>query len=474
MRMGGSRTLYTQHYAIQTMCCIKTDSFPTLALMTISSATFQHRRQQLSAKLGQGTAIIRSGSLAVMNNDVEYPFRQEGDFYYLTGFNEPEAVAVLAPHHPDHQFVLFVQPKDPAKEVWTGYRAGVDGAKDRYGADEAFPITELEEKLPEYVKDADRIYYRPGADRPFNEQIFSLWQTQIRQYPRRGKGPTVLADLSPILHCLRNIKSESEILKLKQAAQIAAAAHNLARQTAQPGMYEYEIEALISNHFRTNGCLGPAYPSIVASGHNACILHYVENTRQMQDGDLLLIDAGCCFDYYNSDITRTFPINGKFSPTQKAIYELVLEAQLAAIAEVKPGNTYNQPHDRAVRVITEGLLELGLLIPEDGESVDELIEAEAYKPFYMHRTGHWLGIDVHDVGAYKVDGDSWQTFQPGMVLTVEPGIYISPIQPTEGLEHVGDEWRGIGVRIEDDVLVTDDGAEVLTSMTPKAVAELEI
>ncbi|WP_017326625.1 aminopeptidase P N-terminal domain-containing protein [Synechococcus sp. PCC 7336] len=441
--------------------------------MTITSKTFQQRRQQLSQKLGQGTAIVRSAQMAVMHNDVEYPFRQDSDFYYLTGFNEPEAVAVLAPHHPEHQFVLFVQPKEREKEIWTGYRTGMEGAKERYGADEAFPIAELAEKLPEYIKDADCIYYRPGSDESFNHRIYRFWQAQLRQYPRRGRGPTMLADLSSILHSLRCVKTPAELQLMREAARIATEAHNLAREAAQSGKYEYEIEALIHNHFRQNGAIGPAYPSIVASGANACILHYIDNSRQMQAGDLLLIDAGCCYDYYNSDITRTFPINGKFSPAQKTIYELVLAAQEAAIAEVKPGNTYNQPHDTAVRTITEGLVDLGLLVPEADEDIDQLIEEEKYKAFYMHRTGHWLGIDVHDVGIYKVGEEDWQTFQPGMVLTVEPGIYISPDREVEALAHVGDEWRGIGVRIEDDVLVTESGCEVLSAATPKAVDDLE-
>ena len=441
--------------------------------MTITPETFRTRRQQLAEKLGQGTAIVRSGSLAVMNNDVEYPFRQNSDFYYLTGFNEPNAVAVFAPHHPDHQFVLFVRPREREKEIWTGYRSGIEGAKELYGADEAFPIAELAEKLPDYLKDADSIYYHPGHDDNFNQKIFRFWQAQLRQYPRRGRAPIALTDLSPILHTLRNIKSPAELQMMRKAASIAAEAHNLARAATQPGKYEYEIEALIEGYFRQQGCLGPAYPSIVASGANACVLHYIENTHQLQDNDLLLIDAGCCYGYYNSDITRTFPINGKFTPSQKAIYELVLQAQEAAIAQVKPGNTYNQPHDTAVRTITEGLVDLGLLVPEEDEDIDKLIEDEKYKAFYMHRTGHWLGIDVHDVGTYKTEADEWRTFQPGMVLTVEPGIYISPDREVEDLAHVSDEWRGIGVRIEDDVLVTKTGCEVLTSATPKAVKELE-
>lgn len=369
--------------------------------------------------------------------------------------------------------MLFVQPKDPEKEIWTGYRTGVEAAKELYGADEAYPIAELDEKLPQYLACSDRIYYRPGTDEAFNHAVYRHWQAQLRQNLRRGHGPTVLADLSPLLHDRRCVKTSAELNLMRRAADIAAEAHNLARATARPGTYEYEIEALLDRHFRANGGLGAAYPSIVASGPNACILHYTSNQRQMQEGDLLLIDAGCCYEHYNSDITRTFPINGTFTPYQREIYALVLEAQLAAIAEVKPGNTFNQPHDAAVRVIAEGLIDLGLLKPEDDKDFDQLIQDEDYKPFYMHRTSHWLGLDVHDVGAYKTDKDTWQTFQPGMVLTVEPGIYMSPDPTAKGLESVSAPWRGIGIRIEDDVLVTETGCDVLTAAVPKAIADIE-
>lgn len=435
-------------------------------------SVYQQRRQDLMSRLGQGTAILRSAAPAIANN-IEYPFRQEGDFYYLTGFNEPDAVAVLAPNHEEHQFVLFVQPKDPEKETWTGYRTGVEAAKERYGADEAYSIAELDEKLPQYLACSDRLYHRPSFDEAFNHSVYRHWQTQLRQNLRRGHGPTALEDLSLLLHDRRCIKSAAELDLMRRAASIATEAHQLAQATARPGTYEYEIEALLDRHFRASGGLGPAYPSIVASGPNACILHYTTNHRQMQDGDLLLIDAGCCYDHYNSDITRTFPISGKFSSYQREIYTLVLEAQMAAIAQVKPGNTFNQPHDTAVRIIAQGLIDLGLLEPEDDKDFDQLVKDEDYKPFYMHRTSHWLGLDVHDVGPYKTDKETWQTFQPGMVLTVEPGIYISPDPSAKGLENVPNPWRGIGIRIEDDVLVTPNGCEVLTSEVPKAIADLE-
>lgn len=428
------------------------------------------RREQLMAKIGRGTAIFRSAPMAVMHNDVEYVFRQDSDFYYLTGFNEPEAVAVLAPHHDKHRFILFVQPNDPEKETWTGYRVGVEGVKERYGADEAYPINELDKNLPQYLEKADRIYYHLGRDRAFNDKILKQWQNLMAGYPKRGYGPIAIEDTNPILHAMRLVKSPAELELMRKAAEISVEAHNHVREFTKPGRYEYEIQAELEHIFRLRGGMGPAYPSIVASGANACVLHYIENNRQMLDNELLLIDAGCAYDYYNADITRTFPVGGKFTPEQKAIYELVLEAQLQAIAQVKPGNPYNLIHDTAVRVLVQGLLDLGLL----AGNIDEIIKEEKYKPFYMHGTGHWLGLDVHDAGVYKHGEEVWQSLQPGQVLTVEPGIYIAPnIKPAEGQPEVDEKWRGIGIRIEDDVLVTAEGHEVLTDAVPKEVAAIE-
>lgn len=432
-------------------------------------AEYRQRREQLMAKIGTGTAVFRSAPMAVMHNDVEYAFRQDSDFFYLTGFNEPEAVAVLAPHHPEHQFVLFVQPKEREKEIWTGYRCGVEGAKELFGADEAYCITELDKKLPQYLEKADRIYYRLGRDRTFNETLLKHWQRLIATYPKRGTGPVAIEDSGLILHSMRLVKSQAELELMRTAAAISVEAHNRAREMTQPGRYEYEIQAEIEHTFRLRGSMGPAYPSIVASGANACVLHYIENNRQMQDNELLLIDAGCNYSYYNGDITRTFPVGGKFTPEQKAVYEIVLEAQKQASAQVQPGNPYNQFHDTAVRVITKGLVELGLLKGE----IDKLIEEEKYKPFYMHRTGHWLGLDVHDVGVYQ-HGENPQILQPGQVLTVEPGIYIVPdTKPAEDQPEIDPRWSGIGIRIEDDLLVTDTGHEVLTAGVPKSVEEIE-
>lgn len=429
----------------------------------IEAAEYQQRRQALMEKIGSGTAIFRSAPMAVMHNDVEYTFRQDSDFYYLTGFNEPNAVAVFAPHHEEHQFVLFVQPKDPEKEVWTGYRMGVEGAKERYGADEAYPISELEEKLPQYLIKASCIYYHVGRDRQFNETVLTHWQRLMRTYPKRGTGPVAIQDSGTILHPLRLVKSPAELQLMRKAAEISVKAHIHAQEFAQPGRYEYEIQAEMEHLFRLQGGNGFAYPSIVASGANSCILHYIENDRQLQENDLLLIDAGCAYGYYNADITRTFPVSGAFTPEQKTIYDIVLEAQKQATAQVQPGNPYSKIHETAVRVLVEGLMEIGLLVGD----IEEIIKEEKYKPFYMHRTGHWLGLDVHDVGLYQ-NGEDPQNLQPGNVLTVEPGLYIGlETKPVEGQPEIPDCWRGIGVRIEDDVLVTPDGHEVLTEAVPK-------
>ena len=438
--------------------------------MGIEQQEYRQRQQEIMSKIGEGTAIFRSAPMATMHNDVEYTYRQESSFYYLTGFNEPEAVAVFAPHHEEHQYILFVQPKDPEKETWTGYRCGVEAAKEVYGADEAYPIEELNEKLPQYLINADRIYYHLGSDVNFNNTIISHWQRLMRGYQKRGKVPLAIEDTRPLIFPMRLVKSPGEIAMMRQATKISAMAHNHAREFARPGLYEYQVQAEIEHIFRKEGGIGIAYPSIVASGENACILHYIENDRQMQDNELLLIDAGCSYGYYNGDITRTFPVGGKFTPEQKALYEIVLEAQLQAIAEVQPGKPYNEFHDIAVCVIVRGLLDLGLLKGD----FEEIIKEEKYKPFYMHRTGHWLGLDVHDVGTYKYNQEDWQNFALGQIVTVEPGIYISPhIKPAEGQPEVPDNWKGIGIRIEDDLLVTPDGHDILTSDVPKSVRDME-
>lgn len=429
----------------------------------IDTTEYQQRRDRLMAKLGQGTAIFPSAPLAVMHKDVDYPFRQDSDFYYLTGFNEPEAIAVFAPHHEEHRFILFVQPKDPAKETWTGYVTGVDAAQTEYGADAVYPIGELNEHLPQYLGKSDRLYYHFGRNEALNQKILRHWQRCLALYPKNGYGPTGIDDPSFLLHPQRLVKSAAELDLIRKAIDISVEAHHRARDLAKPGVYEYQVQAEIEYTFARHGATS-AYPSIVAGGANGCILHYINNDRCLAAGDLLLIDAGASYQYYNADITRTFPVNGEMSKQQQALYELVLAAQLKAIEEVQSGKAYNEFHDMAVCVLVQGLLDFGLL---QGD-LEEIIAEEKYKPFYMHRTGHWLGLDVHDAGHYKATPEQWATLQPGNLVTVEPGLYISPtIEPAEGQPEIPPEWRGIGIRIEDDVLVTTGGNEVLTAAVPK-------
>lgn len=431
---------------------------------------YQQRRRAVMEAIGQGTAIFSSAPLAVMHNDVEYPFRQNSNFFYLTGFNEPDAIAVLAPHHPEHRFVLFVRPKDRDREIWSGYRTGVELAQERYGADIAYSIEELDAKLADYVADADRIYYQFGIHSSLDQQILTLWQRLLSRYTKRGRGPVAIEDAHLLMQQFRRVKSHGEIEQMQRAIAISAKAHSRAMAVTRAGLYEYEIQAELEHIFRLEGGMGPAYPSIVASGNNACILHYIENSRRMADGDLLLIDAGCAYGYYNADITRTFPVGPRFTPEQRSLYELVLEAQLQAIAGVKPGRPFNEFHDIATRVITAGLVELGLL---QGK-VDDLIEQKKHRAFFMHGTGHFLGLDVHDSGVLRNPDGTWQAFAPGNVVTVEPGIYVAPdYRPEEGQPDIDDRWRGIGIRIEDDVLVTATGNQVLTEAVPKHVDAME-
>ncbi|MGB3291373.1 MAG: aminopeptidase P N-terminal domain-containing protein [Phormidesmis sp.] len=425
---------------------------------------YRQRRQAVLETIGQGTAIFCSAPTAVMHHDVDYLFRQDSNFFYLTGFNEPHAVAVLAPAHDEHKFVLFVQPKDKEKETWSGYRTGVEVAKEKYGADEVYPIGELDEKLTQYVEKAPRLYYHFGQDRAFNGRIIRLWQHLLGKMTKKGTGPVAIEDSHLLMQQFRRVKSPLELEKIRRAIAISVKAHNAVREMVRPGLYEYEIQAAIENIFRREGALGPAYPSIVATGKNACILHYIENNQPLQAGDLLLIDAGCAYDYYNADITRTLPVGDGCSEEQRILYDLVLQAQLAAIEQVQPGLPFNAFHDAATRVITTGLVDLGLL---QGE-VDQLIEEKKHKAFFMHGTGHFLGLDVHDAGILRNPDKTWQPFVPGNVVTVEPGIYIAPdYEPAEGQPAVDKRWLGIGIRIEDDVLVTETGHEVLTSAVPK-------
>jgi Xaa-Pro aminopeptidase len=424
---------------------------------------FAARRTQLLEAIGDGVAVFPSAPLAVRNHDVEHPYRQDSDLYYLTGLDEPESVLVLTNQHEEHRVVLFVRPKKREREIWDGPRAGVEGAVQEFGADVAFPIDELPKRLPDYLGNVERLHYRIGQNDEADAKLFDCLNL-LRRGGRRGiTAPEAIIDSSAHLHEMRLRKSDAELATMRRAAEITKEAHLRAMHFTRPGMHEYEIDAELLHVFRKHGSERPAYESIVGSGPNATILHYRAGNRVLNEGELVLIDAGCELDYYASDVTRTFPVSGKFSDEQRAVYEVVLHAQKECIEAVKPGVTLHDLHDGALRSITEGLLGIGLL---EGK-VDALIEEKKYEAFYMHRTSHWLGMDVHDVGHYYVDGKH-RPLEPGFVLTVEPGLYV----PTDA-EGVDERWRGIGVRIEDDVVVTEGGHDVLTAGIPKEIDDVE-
>ena len=424
---------------------------------------FSRRRKQLMRMMGDdAVAVIPTAPPHHRSRDVEYPYRPDSDFFYLTGFPEPEAVAVLVPGRAHGEYILFCRERDPHLEIWNGYRAGPEGACQTYRADDAFPIGDIDDILPGLLENRERVFYTMGCNPEFDQRVLG-WVNRIRAQARTGsRAPGEFVSLEHLLHDMRLYKSRAEIKAMRQAIKISIEAHRRAMRTCRPGMTEYQIEAELLYEFRRGGGV-PAYPPIVGGGANGCILHYVDNGAELRGGDLLLIDAGAEFDCYAADITRTFPVNGRYKPAQRAAYDLVLAAQKAAIAKIKPGNHWNAPHDAAVRVLTEGLVDLGLLKGKPAK----LIKDQAYKRFYMHRTGHWLGMDVHDVGDYKV-GEEWRVLEPGMVLTVEPGLYISA-----GGKGVAKKWWNIGIRIEDDVLVTPNGCEVLSAAMPKTVDEVE-
>jgi len=429
----------------------------------ITQSEFSRRRKQLMRMMDKDSiAIIPTTPEQIRNRDVEFPFRADSDFYYLTGFNEPDAVAVLVPGRRHGEFLLFCRERDPAMETWNGRRAGTEGAVADYGADDAFPIADIDDILPGLLEDREQVFYTMGARPEFDKSVMQ-WVNRIRQGNRSGaRTPDKFIALEHLLHDMRLYKNRAEVRVMRKAAKVACSAHIRAMRSCEPGMHEYEIEAELLHEFRRAGMV-PAYSSIVGGGENGCILHYTRNSDRLEDGDLLLIDAGAEYDCYASDVTRTFPVNGRFSAPQKALYEVVLAAQTAAIKQVRAGNHWNAPHVAAVRVLTRGLIKHGLL---KGRPAD-LIRKEAYRRFYMHRTGHWLGMDVHDVGDYKVGGE-WRVLEPGMVLTVEPGLYIPA-----GTRGVAKKWWNTGIRIEDDVLVTRGDPQVLTDAVPRTVAEIE-
>ena len=425
---------------------------------------FRKRREHMLRAIGEGAvAILPSAPTSIRSNDVDYVYRQDSDFYYLTGFVEPESVAVFAPGHPDGEFVMFVPPRDKERETWTGRRAGVEGAMLEYGADKAYTIEEFERVIPRYLDKAERLHFPLGHNEKMNEKVLRLVRNAQAMRPRTGSGASTILDPREIVHECRLRKEPEELALMRHAAGISAQAHERAMREARGGMMEWEVEALIDFTFRKNGAAGPSYPSIVASAGNAAVLHYITNDRQMQTGELLLIDAGCEYRYYASDVTRTFPIGAKFTALQRSFYELVLTAQLKAIEMIKPGVRFDDPHETALRVLVDGMRDLGLL----KGSAEEIISSGSYRRYYMHRTSHWLGMDVHDVGIYR-QGTLSRELEPGMVLTVEPGIYVAPDD-----EDAPESFRGIGIRIEDDVLVTTDGHDVITHATPKKIVDIE-
>ncbi|MDY7562316.1 Xaa-Pro aminopeptidase [Pseudomonas sp. 10B1] len=433
-------------------------------MIHIPKSEYARRRKALMAQMVPNSiAILPAAAVAIRNRDVEHVYRQDSDFQYLSGFPEPEAVIVLIPGREYGEYVLFCRERNPQRELWDGLRAGQEGALSDFGADDAFPISDIDDILPGLIEGRDRVYSAMGSNPEFDRHVMD-WINVIRSKANMGaQPPNEFVALDHLLHDMRLYKSAAEIKVMRSAAEISSRAHVRAMQASRAGLHEFSLEAELDYEFRKGGAKMSAYGSIVASGRNACILHYQENDAVLKDGDLVLIDAGCEIDCYASDITRTFPVSGTFSPEQKAIYELVLKSQEAAFAAIGPDKHWNQAHEATVLVITTGLLELGLL----QGNVEELIVSEAYKAFYMHRAGHWLGMDVHDVGDYKVGGE-WRVLEVGMTLTVEPGIYIAPDN-----QNVAKKWRGIGVRIEDDVVVTKQGCEVLSHGVPKTVAAIE-
>ncbi len=424
---------------------------------------YSRRRKNLMRNIGnKAIAIVPSAPEQVRNRDVSYPYRQDSDLLYLTGFPEPEAVAVLIPGRRQGQYILFCRERDKNKEIWTGRRAGPEGAVNEYGADDAFPISDIDEILPGLLEHRERVCYTLGRNTVFDQRLLG-WVNQIRNLIRAGhQPPHEFVSLEYYLHELRLHKSRTEISAMKKAARVSIKAHERAMRICKPGMREYQIEAEIMHEFRLADTV-PAYPPIVGGGANTCILHYTENSEILNEGDLVLLDAGAEYQGYASDITRTFPVNGQFNPAQRELYELVLSAQRAAIDRLRPGNHWNDAHDAAVRVLTKGMVELGLLKGRPAK----LIKSGEYRRFFMHRTGHWLGLDVHDVGEYR-NGEDWRLLKPGMTMTVEPGIYIG-----QGSKGVSRRWWNTGIRIEDDVVITRDGHEVLTDALPTKPDSIE-
>ena len=425
---------------------------------------FSERRSELSKKVLDDSAIIVASSPVKSRiSDTDYLYRQDSNFYYLSGYEEPESILLIRPYAKKDNFIIFCRDRDPLKEQWDGFRSGQKGAVKDFGANKSLSISSADSLMPELLEGAKNIYYSMSSPCGLDKRI-NAWVDQIRLNTRAGaEPPQNLLSLDSIIHEMRLLKSDEEIEVMKQAAEITTEAHIRAMKAVKPGMFEYQLEAEYLYAFNKNGARAPAYNSIVGGGNNACILHYVENNSELKDGDVVLVDAGCEYKYYASDVTRTFPVNGSFTEEQKQIYSIVLEAHKQSMDQLQPGNKWNLAHEKSVEVIVEGLIDLGII----KSSKQEAIDTGEYSKFYMHRIGHWLGMDVHDVGSYKQDGD-WRDLEPGMVMTIEPGIYI-----LDSLEGVEDKWKGIGVRIEDDVLVTKKGFEVLTPDIPRSIEEVE-
>jgi len=436
-----------------------TESIQAYALNKTEHA---RRRRHLMELMGSdGIAVLPAAPERVRSRDTLFDYRPDSDFFYLTGFNEPEAVAVLMPGRPHGEFLLFCRERNRDKEIWDGARAGPQGAVNDYAADDAFPISDIDEILPGLLEQSERVYYPMGVAAEFDQRLL-VWINHLNSNRHRGHAPREIVALDHLLHEMRLFKSRSELSLMRKSAQVAARAHTRAMRVCRPGMMEYELEAEFLHEFRRNGA-DCSYLPIVAGGANACVLHYRDNDACLEDGDLVLIDAGCEYQMYASDITRTFPVNGEFSPAQRQLYEVVWAANVAATAAVKPGNHWNDPHLAAVKEITRGLRDLGILKGR----LPSLIKQQAHAAYFMHRTGHWLGMDVHDVGDYKV-ADQWRLLEPGMTMTIEPGIYISPHE-----RRVAKRWRGIGIRIEDDVAVTREACKVLTTAVPNNADDIE-
>jgi Xaa-Pro aminopeptidase len=426
-----------------------------------NTSLYASRRSRLISQMQRGIAVIPTAPEVLRNGDAHYPYRFDSHFHYLTGFDEPEAVLVLIAGAVP-QSILFCRVKDMEREIWDGFRHGPDGAKEKFGFDAAFSIAQLDDRLTELMGNQPVLFHPLGAQAQWDDRILAL-RAGVQAKVRSGiTAPNEIHDIRMLLDQMRLIKDSDELAIMRRSAAISATAHIRAMRATRPGKMEYEIEAELLHEFRKNGAQAPAYTSIVAGGANACVLHYISNNAPLQDGELLLIDAACEVDGYAADITRTFPVNGRFNGAQKDVYELVLAAQVAAIAVARPGSHWNEPHDAAVRVLAQGFVDLKLC----NGSVDAVLESGSYKRFYMHRTGHWLGMDVHDVGAYKLD-NNWRALQPGMVLTIEPGCYIRPA------DDVPQAFWNIGIRIEDDVAITAQGCEVLTAAVPKTVTAIE-